>query len=86
MVKRVNIDTLDEKIQTFLKSIQIKKDQYLLESNGKPVLGVVAPDEVQRIEHFRVLDRVWAKNKKSKADEVRKDVAYALKATANRII
>ncbi len=86
MVKRLDINTLDEKTQAFLKSIQVEKEQYLLESNGKPILGVVAPDEVERAERFKVLDRVWAKNKESKSDEVRKDVAEALKVATGRTI
>ncbi len=86
MVKRLDINTLDEKTQEFLKSIQVEKEQYLLESNGKPFLGVVSPDEVERVERFKVLDRMWGKNTGVKENEVQRDVAEALKVTSNRIL
>lgn len=86
MVKRLNIDELDKKTQAFLKSIQIDNEQYLLESNGKPVLGIISPEEVERSERFKVFDQVWIKNNEANEEEVREDISEALKAVSGRTI
>jgi len=52
----------------------------LLELKGKPFLGIVAPQEVERAERFRAYERIWTKNQKVKAKEVRRDVKEALRA------
>jgi hypothetical protein len=78
MVKRLSIDTLDEKTKAFLKGIKVKSEQYLLELNGKPVLGIVSPEKVAREERFAVFEKVWAKNKEVDEAEVERDVAEAV--------
>jgi hypothetical protein len=54
MLKRINVDTLDSKIQEFFKGILIQDDTYLLESNGKPLLGLVSPKEIVAQRDFDV--------------------------------
>lgn len=84
MIKRLSIDRLEESVKAFLIGIQVGNDQYLIEFEGKPLFGVVAPEKVERNERFAVYEKVWAKNKKAKAKEVEEDIAQALQATTGR--
>jgi len=84
MIKRLNIDRVDESVKTFLTGIKLGNDQYLIELEGKPLLGVVAPEKVERAERCAVYEQVWNKNKNAKAKEVKEDVAQALQTVAGR--
>lgn len=48
MVRRVNIDKADENIQRFLKGFDVKEDQYILETEGKPFIALVSPKELEK--------------------------------------
>ena len=84
MIKRLSIDRLEENVKAFLQGIELGNDQYLIEFEGKPLLGVVAPEKVERSERFAIYEQVWAKNKKVKAREVKEDIAQALRDAAGR--
>lgn len=43
MSKRLSIDRLDESVKAFLIGIRVGGDPYLIEFEGKPLLGLVAP-------------------------------------------
>ena len=83
MVMRLDIDKTDEPVREFLKALKVDKDQYIFESEGKPIGALVSLDILdcwtEREKRFSVYDRIWEKNKKVSAREVRKDVAEALK-------
>lgn len=84
MLRRINVDVLDAKIQEFFKGIPIQDDMYLLESNGKPLLGLVSPEELETQNGFDVLNRIWAKNVHADWETVERDVAEAVAAVRNR--
>jgi len=84
MIKRLSIDRLDESVKAFLMGICVGDDPYLIEFEGKPLLGLVAPEKVERDERFAIYEKVWAKNKKVKAREFEDDIAEALQATSGR--
>lgn len=75
MIKKLSLDTLDKKVQEFFKGIQITEDQYLIETNDKPMLMITSPEQNDA---FPIFDEIWRKNKEADEKEVEKDVAEAI--------
>ncbi|MFQ5962668.1 MAG: hypothetical protein ACE5KZ_00105 [Candidatus Scalinduaceae bacterium] len=85
MVKRVNLDSVDEKIRKFLKKLKVEEDQYILEISGKPLIGVVPPWQVGNVNQKKadllsLLKDVWAKTSDIPEEKVEKEVEDAVKA------
>lgn len=78
MVIRLSIDNLEENVKAFLKGFKVNKEQYLLEADGKPLLGVVAPEKVESDEGLKILERLWAKNEDVDEEQLEKDIAEAI--------
>ncbi|MFQ5903971.1 MAG: hypothetical protein ACE5JO_09795 [Candidatus Binatia bacterium] len=53
MVRRVNIDKADEKVRKFLKGFDVKKNQYILETEGRPFMALVSPKELEETAALR---------------------------------
>jgi hypothetical protein len=85
MVKRINLDKIDEKVKEFLMSLKLGEDQYILELGGKPFAGLVAPEQAEKMVRakdklFEAVDKMWKLNKHISAKKVQKDIADAVKA------
>lgn len=85
MVKRINLDKIDEKVKEFLMSLKLGEDQYILEVEGKPFAGLVAPEQAEKMVRakeklFEAVDKIWKRNKDVSAKKVQKDIADAVQA------
>lgn len=85
VLKRVNLDKVDEKIKRFIMSLKLDNDQYILETGGKPLVGLVSPAQLEKMSRakerlFETVDKIWKKNKEVSAKQVQRDVADAVKA------
>lgn len=86
MVKVLQFSDLDVKVQDFLNALNISHDDYLVESNGKTLVGLVSSNEIERKKRFEVFDRVWERNQNVNDDEVERDIAEAVsEVRANRL-
>ena len=82
------IKTLSEKraktvFAELVGRVSDKKDTVIVEQHGKPVVAMIDFDRYQtlttkRNRLFRVLDRVWAKNRAKPARQAFKDATYAV--------
>lgn len=57
MLKRINIDEVDERIREFLRNLDVKKNRYLLETSGKPFIALVSPEELEEAAALREYTR-----------------------------
>lgn len=85
MVRKVNLDTVDEKIRNFLKKLKVEEDQYILETEGRPLLGVVAPWQVgeareKKEKLLTMLREVWAKTTDIPQEKIEREVDEAVRA------
>ena len=78
MVKVLQFSDLDVKVQEFLNALNVSNDDYLVESNGKPLVGLVSSNEIKRKKRFEVFDRDWERNQNVNDDEVERDIADAV--------
>jgi len=85
MLKRVNLDNVDERIRKFLLDLKLEEDQYILEVGGKPLAGLVDPAQVEKMSRakeklFETVDKIWKRNKKVSAKKVQNDIADAVRS------
>lgn len=84
MLKRVDLDKVDKKVKEFLKGLNVEKDQYILEMEGKPVAGLVAPSQLEKMARakerlFETIEKIWDQNREVSAEQVERDVAEAVR-------
>ncbi len=85
MIKRINLDKIDEKVKEFLMSLKLGEDQYILEIEGKPFAGLVAPAQAEKMVRakerlFETVDNIWKLNKDVSAKKMQKDIVDAVQA------
>lgn len=85
MIKRIDLDKVDEKVRDFLLSLKLGEDQYILEVAGKPFAGLVAPAQAEKMARakeklFEAVDKIWKRNKDVSAKKIQKDIADAVQA------
>jgi hypothetical protein len=76
---------IDEKVKEFLMSLKLGEDQYILEIEGKPFAGLVAPAQAEKMVRakenlFKAIDKIWKRNKDVSAKKMQKDIADAVQA------
>lgn len=81
-VKRIQAD---EALSRFLGTLDLGRDQYLIEAAGKPIAGLVPPWELESAEEsrealLRMLEEVWARTRDIPEGVVERDVEEAVQA------
>jgi len=82
MIKRMSAKEARDRFAELLGQVQYGKDTVIVEKQGKPVVAVIDMDEYERFaqartEPFRVLDRIWARNRSADPTQVQADVDAA---------
>ncbi|MBI2455941.1 MAG: type II toxin-antitoxin system Phd/YefM family antitoxin [candidate division NC10 bacterium] len=82
MVKRMSAKEARERFAELLGQVHYGKDTVIVEKQGKPVAAVISMEEYKRFteartEPFRVLDRIWARNRSADPAQVQADVDAA---------
>lgn len=82
MVKRMSAKEARDRFAELLGQVQYGKDTVIVEKQGKPVVAVIDMERYERLSQawdkpFRVLDRVWARNRTADPAQVQEDVAAA---------
>ncbi len=82
MVKRMSAKEARERFAELLGQVHYGKDTVIVEKQGKPVAAVISMEEYKRFteartEPFRVLDRIWARNRSADPVQVQADVDAA---------
>lgn len=88
-MKRLDITQASKEVREFLDRIRGEEDTYLLEDQGKPVLGIVPAWQVTNAEERRtqllaMLREVWARNRDVPPEEVERDVEEAIREVRSR--
>lgn len=86
MLKHIPIETLKPSVQAFLRELNVERERCIIEMDGKPMIGLAPPEEIERNERFAVYDVVWSRNRENKigAREVDEAIAEALQAVSGR--
>jgi hypothetical protein len=82
-MKRLDIAQTSKEIREFLEHIKSEEETYLLEDQGKPILGIVPAWQVinaeeRRAELLAMLCEVWARNRDIPVEDVEHDVEEAI--------
>ncbi len=83
MVKRVSAKEARERFADLLGQVHYGKDTVIVEKQGKPVVAVIDIERYEQLkkawdEPFKVLDRIWTRNRDKDLAQVQKDVAEAI--------
>ena len=83
MIKRMSAKEARDRFAEVLGQVHYGKNTIIVEKQGKPIVAVIDVEWYDRLtkaweEPFKVLDRVWAKNRDKDIDQVQKDVAEAI--------
>ncbi|OGB93116.1 MAG: hypothetical protein A2Z31_04025 [candidate division NC10 bacterium RBG_16_65_8] len=82
MVKRMSAKEARDRFAEILGQVHYGKDTVIVEKQGKPVAAVISMDDYERFteartEPFRVLDRIWARNRGADPAQIQADVEAA---------
>ncbi len=83
MAKRLQIDNTPLQVRDFLKKLDIEKGEYVLEMEGKPIVGIVSPWLVeqlsqQREEILALLCQSWQRNREVSEEEIKQAVSETI--------
>ena len=83
MIKRMSAKEARDRFAEVLGQVHYGKNTIIVEKQGKPIVAVIDVEWYGRLtkaweKPFKVLDRVWAKNRDKDFDQVQKDVAEAI--------
>jgi len=83
MAKRLQIDNTPLQVRDFLKKLDIEKGEYVLEMEGKPIVGIVSPWLVeqlsqQREEILALLRQSWKRNREVSEEESKQVVSETI--------
>ncbi|NJD34636.1 MAG: type II toxin-antitoxin system Phd/YefM family antitoxin [Betaproteobacteria bacterium] len=86
MIKRMSAKEARDRFAELLGQVHYGKDTVIVEKQGKPMVAVIDVEWYDRLtksweEPFKVLDRIWAKNRHKDLDQLQKDVADAIAET-----
>ncbi len=89
MVRRLSAKEARDRFAEILGQVHFGKDTVIVEKQGKPVAAVIGMEEYERFtqartEPFRVLDRIWARNRSADPARVQADVEAARAAVRAR--
>jgi hypothetical protein len=79
MVRKVDISRMGEELRRFFQDLTAGEPYLLIEDQGRPVVGVVPPWQVGRLEGQReqlltMLREVWARNQDVSPEEIGREV------------
>lgn len=82
MIRRMSAKEARDRFAEILGQVHYGKDTVIVEKQGKPMVAVIDVERYDRLtkawdEPFKVLDRIWARNRDKDLDQVQKDVAEA---------
>ncbi|MDO9117942.1 MAG: hypothetical protein Q7U39_08295 [Nitrospira sp.] len=85
MIKTLSDKRAKDAFTELVGRVSGKKDTVIVEQHGKPVVAMIDFDRYQtlttkRDRLFRVLDRVWAKNRTKPPRQAYRDATQAVKA------
>lgn len=83
MIKHLRVDDASPQVKDFLRQLDVEKDEYVLEMEGKPVVGVVPPWQVKKLSQGReeilaLLRQSWERNRAVPEEEVDRVVTEAI--------
>ncbi len=86
MTQSMNASHVKRQFSELLTKVSHRETRVLIEEAGKPVAGLVSPDDLQRLnqldaeweEDWAVFDRIHARNRDKDPEEVERDVAEAI--------
>lgn len=83
MVQRMSAKEARDRFAEILGQVRYGKDTIVVEKQGKPMVAVIDVEWYDRLmkawkEPFKVLDRIWIKNRDKDLDQIQKDVAEAI--------
>lgn len=86
MVKRMSTKEARDRFAQVLGMVHYGKDTVIVEKQGKPVAAVIDVERYEQLkraweEPFKILDRIWARNRDKDFDQVQEDVAEAIAET-----
>lgn len=84
-MKRIYLDTTDEKVKEFFKKLE-GGEEYVLEEGGKPSFLILSPKgrEARKVELLSMLQDVWERNREIPEDVVEKEVQEAISAVRSK--
>lgn len=83
MAKRLQIDNTPAEVKEFVKQLEVENGEYVLEEAGKPLVGVVPPWQVGKLDQRReeilaLLEKSWQRNRMVGEDEIAHVVTEAI--------
>jgi hypothetical protein len=83
MAKRLKIDDTSAQVKDFLRQLDVEKGEYVLEVEGKPLVGVVSPWQVEKLsqrgeEVVALLQQSWQQNRTVAQAEIKQAVKEAI--------
>lgn len=86
MIKKMSAKETRDRFADVLGQVHYGKDTVIVEKQGKPIVAIIDVERYNRLTQaweapFKVLDRIWAKNRDKDLDQVRQDVAAAIAET-----
>ena len=83
MAKHLKIDDTSARVKDFLRQLDVEKGEYVLKVAGKPLVGVVSPQQVEKLsqrreEIFALLEQSCARNRTVGEAEVKQTVKEAI--------
>lgn len=86
MIKKISAKEARDRFADVLGQVHYGKDTVIVEKQGKPIVAIIDVERYDRLTQaweapFKVLDRIWAKNRDKDLDQIRQDVAAAIAET-----
>jgi prevent-host-death family protein len=83
MIKRMSAKEARDRFAEVLGQVHFGKNTIIVQKQGKPMVAVIDVEWYDRLtkawdEPFKVLDRIWAKNRDKDLARVQKNVAEAI--------
>lgn len=84
MARRLNVDEADEKVKEFLRKINVDEEAYIVESGGKPIMGLVPPSQVEKLQRDKeevlaLLRMSWQRSREVPEKVVDQEVERAVR-------
>jgi len=89
MVKRLTVDDASPEVKDFLKQLDVKKGEYILEMAGKPVVGIVPAWQVEKLSQGReeillLLRKSWERNRAVSEEEIEQVLPVTIRWQSSR--
>lgn len=89
MTKQVNADEASEPVKTFLRQLNVEEDNYIVELDGEPLLGIVPPWQVEQLQRdkeevLKLLQKSWARTRDVPEEVIEQEVSEAVRRVRAR--